>query len=119
MDARFNVLEGLERKMDYFEKKLKKLWLHIDTVVQDSRKKVDRVENKKDSMGIDIEGVRRRISNLEQVSNRLRDDMNYEQSQSMRNNFIFGNIPEEENETPTKCEERVRTYMSEKLKLTK
>ncbi|KAH3857139.1 hypothetical protein DPMN_099739 [Dreissena polymorpha] len=89
MDARFTVLEGLERKMDNFEKEFKKLWLHMDTVAKDSREKVDRVENKIDSVGIDIEGARRRISDLEQVNKRLRDDMNYVQSQSMRNNLIL------------------------------
>ena len=37
----------------------------------------------------------------------------------MRNNLIFGNIPEEPNENPIKCEQLVRDFMSEKLKLSR
>ena len=41
-------------------------------------------------------------SELQQVRDdeaRVRDDLNYEKSQSMRNNLVFGNIPESKPET--------------------
>ena len=119
MDSRLKTLEGLEKKIDNFDKDLKKVWAHMDTVTKDTRDKVDRVENKIDSVGVDIERAKRKILDLEKDNSKLREDMNYVQSQSMRNNLIFGNIPEEPNETPIKCEQLVRDFMSEKLKLSR
>ncbi|KAH3768337.1 hypothetical protein DPMN_169549 [Dreissena polymorpha] len=119
MDSRLKTLEGLEKKIDNFDKDLKKLWAHMDTVTKDTRDKVDRVENKIDSVGVDIERAKRKILDLEKDNSKLREDMNYVQSQSMRNNLIFGNIPEEPNETPIKCEQLVRDFMLEKLKLSR
>ena len=40
----------------------------------------------------------------------MKDDMNYMQSQPMRNNLIFGNIPEETNETPVRSEQIIKDY---------
>ncbi|KAH3768515.1 hypothetical protein DPMN_169729 [Dreissena polymorpha] len=119
MDARLKTLEGPEKKIDNFDKDLKKLWAHMNTVTKDTRDNVDRVENKIDSVGVDIERARRKILDLEKDNSKLREDMNYVQSQSMRNNLIFGNIPEVSNETPIKCEQLVRDFMLEKLKLSR
>ncbi|KAH3729049.1 hypothetical protein DPMN_055012 [Dreissena polymorpha] len=45
--------------------------------------------------------------------------MNYVQSQSMRNKLIFGNIPEEQDETPARTEQIVRECIVSKLNVTK
>ncbi|KAH3836870.1 hypothetical protein DPMN_110246 [Dreissena polymorpha] len=39
MDSRLKTLEGLEKKIDNFDKDLKKLWAHMDTVTKDTRDK--------------------------------------------------------------------------------
>ncbi|KAH3837573.1 hypothetical protein DPMN_110967 [Dreissena polymorpha] len=72
MDSRLKTLKGLEKKIDNFDKNLKKLWAHMDTVTTDTRDKVDRVENTIDSVGVDIEGARRKISDLEKDNSKLR-----------------------------------------------
>ncbi|KAH3777249.1 hypothetical protein DPMN_178689 [Dreissena polymorpha] len=75
----------------------------MDTVAKDTSEDVERIE-KIEHEGIGIEGARRRISDLERDNNKLREDINYMQSQSLINNLIFDNIPIKPNETPTKCE---------------
>ena len=98
IDTRLQSLDTLEKKVDNFEKEQKKLWLHIDKIAKENTEKLNRVENKVDSFDIELEGARRRIADLEKEKDKLKDDMNYVQSQSMRNNLLFGNIPEELNE---------------------
>ena len=47
----------------------------------------------------------------------MQDDLLYLQSQSMRNNLMFANIPEEVNETPVQVEYKLRDFMTHKLKI--
>jgi len=52
---------------------------------------------------------------------KIKDDINYMQSQTMRNNLIrvFGNIPEETNETPVRSEQIIKDFIISKLKIAK
>ncbi|WAR26646.1 F26-like protein [Mya arenaria] len=119
MDTRLKTLDGLEKKVDNFDKELKKLWLHIDSSIKENSVKLNRVEHKVDSVDIELEGARKRIADLERDKDKLKYDMNYVQSQTMRNNLIFGNIPEDVNETPAKCDEIVREFIEKNLKIAK
>ena len=47
----------------------------------------------------------------------MQDDLLYLQSQSMRNNLMFANIPEQVNETPVQCESKLRDFMTNELKI--
>ncbi|WAR22711.1 hypothetical protein MAR_036380 [Mya arenaria] len=47
--------------------------------------------------------------------NRIKDDFNYIKSQSMRNNLILGNIPEELGEKPAETEHLFKKLMVGKL----
>jgi len=50
---------------------------------------------------------------------KIKDDINYMQSQTMRNNLIFENIPEETNETPVRSEQIIKDFIISKLKIAK
>jgi len=119
MDDKLKKLDGLEKKVDSFDKDLKKLWLHIDTFTKETRDKITMVDHKVDSVDIELEGARKRIADLEKDKTKMKDDMNYMQSQTMRNNLIFGNIPEEANETPVRSEKIIRDFIISKLKIAK
>ncbi|KAH3837556.1 hypothetical protein DPMN_110949 [Dreissena polymorpha] len=119
MDQSLKRIESLEIKVDNFDKELKKIWLHLDKFTNEISDKVNRVEHKVDSVDIELEGARRRIADLERDKDKLKEDMNYVQSQSMRNNLIFGNIPEVQDETPAKTEQIVREFIVSNLKVTK
>jgi len=89
--------------------------LHIDTFTKETRDKITMVDHKVDS----VEGARKRIEDLEKDKTEMKDDMYYIQSQTMRNDLIFGNISEEANETPVKSEQIVRDFIISKLKIAK
>ncbi|XP_045188329.2 uncharacterized protein LOC123546200 [Mercenaria mercenaria] len=70
-----------------------------------------------DSAEMDLEGARSKILDLEKENLKMKDEVNYMKSQSMRNNLIFGNIEEEPAEKPARTEEIVRKFMVDKLKI--
>ena len=72
------------------------------------------VDHKVDSVDIELEGARKRIADIEKDKTKMKDGMNYMQSQTMRNNLIFGNIPEEANETPVRSEQIIRDFIISK-----
>jgi len=84
--------------------------LHIDTFTKETRDKITIVDHKVDS----VEGARKRIEDLEKDKTEMKDDRYYIQSQTMRNNLIFGNISEEVNEKPVRSEQIVRDFIISK-----
>ncbi|XP_053378573.1 uncharacterized protein LOC128548171 [Mercenaria mercenaria] len=110
-------VQGLENKVDNFDYELKKLWLHVDSTSKATDSKIDHVVNRVSSTEIESEVARKRIENLEKKNVEMKESLTYMQSQSMRNNLIFGGIKEETNENPEKTETILRNFMVEKLQL--
>ena len=117
MDERLNTLESLDKRVDGFDKELRKLWLFIESSSKATNEKVDKVETRVSSTEVDLEGARSKIADLEIENIRMKEEVNYMKSQSMRNNLIFGNIDEVPSEKPAKTEEIIRNFMIEKLKI--
>lgn len=59
MGKRLDTLGILERKVDNFDKELRKLWWHIDATSKATNDKVDRAEARMDSAEINLDGARR------------------------------------------------------------
>jgi hypothetical protein len=57
------------------------------------------------------------LDQLSKTNSEMRNELTYLQSQSMRNNIIFGGIEESQNERPHDTEFKIRNFMVEKLKL--
>ncbi len=74
-------------------------------VVQHYNKTEDRVEAAEYHMG----ATESRVQHIEEENARLKDSLVYLQSQSMRNNLIFGNIPETQFEKTEETELKLRT----------
>ncbi|KAH3823497.1 hypothetical protein DPMN_125302 [Dreissena polymorpha] len=108
IDKSLKSIESLEKKVDNFHKDLKKVWLHLDKFTKEISGKVNRVEHIVDSVDIEFEGARRRIADFERDEDKLKEDMNYVQSQGMRDNLIFGSIPVEQDEAPARTEQIAR-----------
>ena len=117
MDKRLGALESLEKKVDNFDKELKKLWV----VIADNNKKLDQrltsVEEKTETTDFAMGMVNSKIVVLEKERDKLRDDVVYLQSQSMRNNLIFSNIKEAADESVVTAEVVVRHFIYEKMKI--
>jgi vacuolar-type H+-ATPase subunit I/STV1 len=115
MDKRLSTLESLEKKVDNFDKELKKLWLHIDSKVKAGDEKIDKITDRVESVELATGLNNDKLQQLEQENKTLKDSISYLQSQSMRNNLIFGNIEESPGEKPQDTEQKIRSFLHEKL----
>jgi len=78
-----------------FDKELKKMWVAMEDRAKRGDERLDRLEDRVDGTDIGVARVESRLADLEKQREELRDDMTYMKSQSMRNNLIFTNIPED------------------------
>ena len=117
VDKRLKTLELVEKKVDSFEQEMKKLWLYV----QDNNKaldtKISRIETVADDAGFAAGHVQDKVTRLEKQNSALKDELTYIQSQPMRNNLIFSNIPEDANEKPEVTESKLRAFLVEKLRM--
>lgn len=127
LDKRLEKLETLDKKIDSFEAEMKKLWVHVNDKNRQIEDRVIRVEEKTDSTDFSLGVVNEKVTNIEKERDILRDEVIYLQSQSMRNNLMFGNIPEadlqEVSETatsavlPENTEQVLRDFLVAKMKI--
>lgn len=117
VDNRLKTLEVLEKKVDSFDLELKKLWTFVHDKNKASDERILKVESITDSAQFSIGLAQDKIAKLEKEKSDMKDELNYLQSQSMRNNLIFSNIPEERNETNERTEAILRQFIEDKLKI--
>ncbi|XP_060556293.1 uncharacterized protein LOC132716967 [Ruditapes philippinarum] len=75
------------------------------------------VEEKVESTDFNVGIVTSKITDLEDRNKKLNDDLVYIQSQSMRNNLIFTNIDEAPTGNNEDCEQVIRTFLTDKMKI--
>ena len=68
------------------------------------------VENMTDTSQFAVGEAHDKITRLEKEKSEMKEELNYLQSQSMRNNLIFSNIKEEINETAERTEAILRQF---------
>lgn len=108
--------------MTNFEKELSKVWTKLEDSNNKTNERVERVEDRVGSVDMGCALLSSRIADLEKERDELRDDLTYMKSQSMRNNLIFTNIPEEANtdvESLENTESKLRDHLQSALKIAK
>ena len=75
------------------------------------------MEDRVGELDFSLAGVQSELQQVRDDEARVRDDINYVKSQSMRNNLVFGNIPEWKPETWEESESALRSFLHDKLKL--
>jgi hypothetical protein len=122
MEAKLGTLKILEEKVTNFEKELARVWVALDDRCKKTTERVERVEDRVDTVDMGAALLSSRVAELEKERSELRDDLTYMQSQSMRNNLVFTNIPEAdgtENETADVSEKKLRQHLQSALKIAK
>ncbi|XP_052777962.1 uncharacterized protein LOC128215300 [Mya arenaria] len=122
MEKKLNSIEALERKVTDFEKDLRKLWIALEDRVKRTDDRVNKLEDKVESADVDASVMAERVTMLERQREELRDDIAYLKSQSMRNNLVFTNIPEDNatgSEPADVTEAKLRNHLHETLKIAK
>jgi hypothetical protein len=117
VDKRLISLEKLEMKVENFDKEMKKLWVYIEDKSKKSDERIEKIENKTESTDFSLGLVNDKMIQLEKEKENLHDELVYLQSQSMRNNLVFGNIPEAPTEDSDETEKNLRNFMHEKMKV--
>lgn len=112
-------LESLEKKVENFDSELKRIWRSIE----ERHKKVDQrlttVEEKSESVEFAVGQIQSQITDLENKRDKVNEDLLYLQSQSMRNNLLFTNIPESTSEGAEETERKLRAHIHEKMRVAK
>ena len=114
---KLKVLDTAEKKVNEFDADLKQLRATFEKDRKDHADKMmvvnDRLENLEFSGGELFDKLER----LENDNKKLQEKMTYLQSKSMRNNLIFTNLPEDENERSENTERKLRQVLVDKLKM--
>ncbi len=117
VDQKLNALEKLEQKVNKFEKSVNDLWIFVRDQTKTIDSKIIEAGSKVESIEFSLGQAQSEISFLRQSESKAKDDLLYLQSQSMRNNLIFGNIEEKENESHVQTEAALRTFFVDQLKI--
>lgn len=117
VEEKLGSLKSLEVKVDKFEKEMSKLWtlIHDDKVQTANR--ISTVEERVESADFNLSIVSSKVQELETKNKQLNDELLYVQSQSMRNNIVFGNIEEALPGETENAESVVRDFLVSKMKL--
>lgn len=117
MESKLKTLDTLEKKVDKFDAEFKKLWTVVHDKDKATAERISKVESLTDSTQFSVGLANDKIAQLEKQKSTMKEELNYLQSQSMRNNLIFSNISEERNETNERSEQILRDFMVDKLKM--
>lgn len=122
VEKKLGAIDTLEKKVSDFEQELQKVWIALDERVKRTAERVSQLEDRLDNADIGTTEIDVRLSEMEKLRDQLKDEVAYIKSQSMRNNLIFTNVPEDnsdENEMVAVTERKLRDHLHEKLQLAK
>lgn len=122
IESKLGTLDVLEKKVTNFEKELSKVWVALGDNTKITNERVNHVENRVDLVDMETVLLSTRVADLEKERDELREDLTYMKSQSMRNNLIFTNIPEESGtdiEAAEVTERKLRQHLQSTLKIAK
>ena len=117
MGKKLNTLDYLEKKVSSFENELKSLKLSVSDHLKKIDEKVLKADERVDTLEFSLGVVIDELSQLKKQKSTMQDELLYVQSQSMRNNLIFSNLTEPEQETPIQCETLLKSLITDKLKM--
>ena len=119
METRLKSLDIVEKKVSGFDSELKKLWTDIMDTRKQSEERISKIEEKAETIDFSVGLTNDNVVEIERDNNRLRDEVVYLQSQSMRNNLTFSNITETNTDGTEDTEKVLRKFLEEKMKITK
>ena len=119
IEKRLGSLEDVKTKINLIDTELKSLKVTLNDRNRLFDERLNKIEDKVESCDFAVGLVNDRIVTLEKEKDMLKDALVYLQSQSMRNNLVFSNIPEDLSETNEITENKVRDFIHNQLKLAK
>ena len=80
--------------MSNFESEIVKLWSHIQDLEKKSGERLSKLEEMAESADFNIRTLESKVHKLQKEEQTVIEELAYIQSQSMRSNLIFSNMPE-------------------------
>ena len=114
------TLCSLEKKVNSIDKELKSIWVALEDRTKGVESRMSKLEDKVDGADIGAAMLSSRVDELQKERDSLREDVVYLKSQSMRNNLIFTNVPEDNSTDIEKAdvtEKKLRQHMKDNLKI--
>ncbi|XP_041350420.1 uncharacterized protein LOC121369403 isoform X1 [Gigantopelta aegis] len=112
-------LECVEAKMTEFEKELSKVRADINKSQLKTEEMLEKLNDRADSFEFQFSDLADRVTGVEAENKSLKSEIVDLKSRSMRDNLIFANIPEKDNETPDMTENVLREFLEVNLKMDK
>ncbi|XP_053406312.1 adhesion G-protein coupled receptor V1-like [Mercenaria mercenaria] len=119
VEKRLNSLEFLEKKVEKFELEVTKIWNYLTDQNTKCSERLTNVEDKAESTDFNLGIVNSKVEELQSKNKQLTEDLAYVQSQSMRNNLIFGNIEEARQGVNENTEDLLREFLVDKMNIAK
>lgn len=117
VDSKLEKLDSQEGKMTKFESDLSKLRGLVYENNKTNDDKLNKMAEKLESLEFSLGLAKDEITQLRAENVKLDGTLTYMQSQSMRNNLVFTNISEVENERNEDTERILRQFVVEKMKV--
>ena len=115
VEEKLCALKSLEAKVDKFEQDLSKLHLLIHDENVKTANRLNIVEEKIESTDFNLGVMSSKVHELERNNKQMKDDLTYMQSQSMRNNLVFGNIDEAQVGVSELTEDVLRDFLTNRM----
>ena len=113
METRLKSLDIVEKKVSEFDSELKKLWTYSMDTSKMSEERISKIEGKAETIEFSVGLTNDKVVEIGRDNNRLRDEVVYLQSQSMRNNLTFSNIIETNTDGTEDTEQVLRTFLED------
>ena len=119
VSKKLQKLERVEAKMADFEQELNNLRVEISQSRVKTEEMITALNDRADSVEFQFGRLTDRLAAIEAENKSLKGDITDMKSRSMKDNLIFSNIPEKENETPDVTEHILREFLELNLKMEK
>jgi uncharacterized protein YdcH (DUF465 family) len=117
VDKRLNAFDNLEEKVSKLELDLNKLYNFVHDQNKKLDEKVNTIDDRVSAIEFTLGTTNSELDMLRKDEIKTKDELIYLKSQSMRNNLVFGNIPEPRAETWEQSEATLREFMNSNLKI--
>ena len=111
------TLDTVERKINDFDKELKKIWVSLEDKTKCTDEKVVRLSDRTDDLEFNFTLSESKIKELERENALLKETIINVKSDALRDSLIIGGIQEKASETEAETTQRVREFMSNTLEM--
>ena len=117
VNRRLQTLDIVEKKIDDFDKELKKMYTTCEDRNKKMNEKVTRLDERSDTLDFLVEETQNRVEELEKENMKLKDTIMNMKSDTLKDTLIVGGITEDENETEQALREKLQRLMKYSLEM--